>query len=67
MVTTVTDNTAPFDTGTTAAPAKSVGDVIDAASFRQMVDTLDALIQHNHTFTDDYTSNCQCNCGRGSL
>lgn len=64
---TVTDTTAAKTTGTTAAPAKATGDVIDAASFRQMVDTLDALIQHNHTFTDDYTSNCQCNCGRGSL
>lgn len=64
---TVTDTTAAKTTGTPAAPAKATGDVIDAASFRQMVDTLDALIQHNHTFTDDYTSNCQCNCGRGSL
>lgn len=64
---TVTDTTAAKTTGTASAPAKATGDVIDAASFRQMVDTLDALIQHNHTFTDDYTSNCQCNCGRGSL
>ena len=63
----VTDNTANFTSSTTAAPAKAAGDVIDAASFRQMVDILDGLIQHNHTFTDDYTSNCQCNCNRGSI
>lgn len=48
-------------------PSKNAGETITADTFRQMVDVLDALIQHNHTFRDDYTSNCQCNCGRGSL
>ncbi len=66
-MTVVTDNTANFTSPTDAVPTKAAGDIIDAASFRQMVDILDGLIQHSHTFTDDYTSNCQCNCNRGSI
>lgn len=62
----VADNTSTF-TAAGSTTAKAEGSTIDAASFRQMVDVLDALIQHNHTFTDTYTSNCQCNCNRGSL
>lgn len=52
-------------TGTPAS--KNAGDIIDAASFRQMVSILDELRDHTHKYTDNYTSNCQCNCGRGSL
>jgi hypothetical protein len=66
-MTIVTDNTSIFTSSANTAPDKVAGDVIDAASFRQMVDILDGLIQHSHTFTDDYTSNCQCNCSRGSI
>lgn len=62
----VADNTNLF-TAPGSTTAKTSGQTIDAASFRQMVDVLDALIQHSHTFNDDYTSNCQCNCGRGSI
>lgn len=64
---TVTDTTANYSNGVALNANKATGDTIDAASFRRMVDGIDALIQHNHTFTDDYTANCQCNCGRGSL
>ena len=63
----VADVTSTFTARTTVTPAKVTGSTIDAASFREMVNTLDALIQHSHTFTDDYTSNCQCNCQRGSI
>jgi hypothetical protein len=63
----VADVTSTFTANNTVTPTKAVGSTIDAASFRTMVNTLDALIQHNHTFTDDYTSNCQCNCQRGSI
>lgn len=63
----VADVTSTFTANNTAIATKTAGSVIDAASFRAMVNTLDALIQHNHTFTDDYTSNCQCNCQRGSI
>lgn len=65
-MTITTDTTNAFVAGTAIA-TKTAGNTIDAATFRQMVDTLDALIQHSHTFTDNYTSNCQCNCNRGSL
>lgn len=63
----VADVTSTFTSSTTVTPTKTTGSTIDAASFRTMVNTLDALIQHSHTFTDDYTSNCQCNCQRGSI
>lgn len=66
-MTIVTDTTSTFTSGVANTANKSAGDVIDAASFRQMVDILDSLVQHSHTFTDDYTSNCQCNCNRGSI
>ena len=61
------DTTSTKTTPTAAVGAKAVGSTIDAASFRQMVDILDNLRDHTHTLTDDYTSNCQCNCSRGSL
>lgn len=60
-------NVTTVATGTATAATKVAGNTIDAATFRQMIDTMDALIQHNHTFSDDYTSNCQCNCSRGTL
>lgn len=63
----VTDNTSTFVSNETRTTNKTTGAVIDAASFRHMVTILDGLIQHSHTFTDDYTSNCQCNCNRGSI
>jgi len=66
-MTIVTDTTDTFVSGVANTTPKAAGDVIDAASFRQMVDILDSLVEHQHTFSDDYTSNCQCNCGRGSL
>ncbi len=61
------DTTAAFTSPSPSVANTAAGSVITAATFRQMVDILDTLVQHNHTFTDDYTSNCQCNCGRGSL
>ena len=50
-----------------APTATAPGNNITATTFNQMIDVLDALVDHSHTFNDDYTSNCQCNCGRGSL
>jgi hypothetical protein len=66
-MTIVTDTTGTTTSSVAVTTAKSTGDVIDAASFRQMVDLLDTLVEHQHTFSDDYTANCQCNCGRGSI
>jgi|TARA_R110000796_G_scaffold108474_2_gene219501 hypothetical protein len=61
------ENTGTKTTSQTAPGNKSSGNTIDADSYRQMVTILDQLRQHTHTFTDDYTTNCQCNCSRGSL
>jgi hypothetical protein len=66
-MTIVTDTTSTFTSGVANTATKAAGDVIDAASFRQMVDILDSLVAHQHTFSDDYTANCQCNCNRGSI
>jgi hypothetical protein len=63
----VTDTTNNFTSPETGIDTVTAGQTINAATFRQMVDILDSLIQHTHTFTDDYTSNCQCNCSRGSI
>jgi len=61
------DNTDYKTTSETNPGTKAVGDLIDAASFRKMVTILDQLRDHTHTYTDDYSTNCQCNCSRGSL
>lgn len=59
-LTDVTSNTAPE--GYTGQ-----GDKITAATFVTMVNLIDNLLSHNHVFTDTYVTNCQCDCGRGSL
>jgi hypothetical protein len=51
-------------TGNTPATA---GTQITAAKFRSLIDTIDAFMQHSHTFSDEYRDNCQCQCGRGSI
>lgn len=51
-------------TGDTTVDA---GTVITAAKFRSLIDSIDAYMQHSHTFSDEYRSNCQCQCGRGSI
>lgn len=55
------------NTSEPSVPNKADGDLITAESFRDMVDVLDSLIEHNHTFTDNYTTNCQCQCNSGTL
>jgi len=53
------------------APVKSAGDTIGANTFVQMLNVLEDLVAHNHTFYDDYTTvcecQCDCDCGRGTL
>jgi hypothetical protein len=62
-------NDATSTVTTPSAPTghQGAGNAIGAYEFRQMIAVLDQLRSHTHTYTDDYTSNCQCNCGRGSL
>ena len=38
------------------------GQVIGAATFATMLNVLNALNQHVHTYYDDYTTVCQCQC-----
>ena len=62
------DTTSTKTTTKTLPPTKAVGNTIDAQSFQDMVTILDQLRSHTHTFVDDYTTNCQCNCAcRGIL
>lgn len=61
------DNTNNNTNSLTNVSEVSPGDEITADTFQEMLDTLDALVSHNHTYTDDYTTNCECNCGRGKL
>lgn len=55
---------------TPAPPANTpvtAGTQITAAKFRSLIDSIDTYLQHSHTFSDEYRSNCQCQCGRGSI
>jgi len=61
--------TDPFTLTPTPAEntAVTAGTQITAAKFRSLIDTIDVYLQHRHTFADEYRSNCQCQCGRGSI
>lgn len=65
------ENITQFDSTTATPTIKSTGDTITADTFRQMLDVLDTLANHNHTFYDDYNTvcecQCQCACNRGSI
>jgi hypothetical protein len=62
------DNTSGPSVGAPADPGQAAQNTqITAAKFRSLIDMLDTYMQHSHTFTDDYQSNCQCQCGRGSI
>lgn len=46
---------------TTAATATPItGQPITPTTHREMLDQLAALLNHTHTFTDDYTTACNC-------
>lgn len=65
------ENTSTSTTAATGPSDTSTGSTISAAKYKEMVDVLEDLISHNHSFYDDYTTvcdcQCQCDCGRGSL
>ncbi len=69
MANTYWSKTVTVSTSTlgTAASNKAAGDTITADTYRTMINTLDAMIEHSHTYTDSFITNCQCNCGRGNL
>lgn len=37
-------------------------DVVDDATYQQMLDILKDLTNHTHIFYDDYGTACNCNC-----
>jgi hypothetical protein len=59
--------TGPSVTAPAATTAAAEDTQITAAKFRSLVDAIDAYLQHSHTFNDEYRSNCECQCGRGSI
>lgn len=52
-----------------AATAVAAGTSVQPAQLVQMLNVLESLLSHTHTYYDDYGSNCNCNCNctRGSL
>ena len=47
------------------------GSTISKQTYNDMLNVLESLLSHTHTFYDDYGTacncNCNCNCTRGSL
>ena len=67
-----TDDTTTKTSGNPNPDAVNEREKLEADTFRKMLDVLDSLLSHNHTFTDDYGSACQCTCncqcnGRGAF
>lgn len=64
------ENTSSVNTQS-GADDKSAETTITADTFQQMLNVLNDLVSHNHTFYDDYTTvcecQCQCACSRGTL
>jgi hypothetical protein len=67
MATNTEDTSAPDTSAPGSVGSEATGNTITAAKFKQLIDTIDTYMQHSHTFSDDYRSNCQCQCGRGSI
>lgn len=63
----VADNVSTFTSSNAAIDAVTTSNAITAAHFAKMLDIVDTLNSHGHTFTDDYSTNCDCQCQRGSL
>lgn len=63
----VADNVSTFTSANAAISTLTTSDTITANHFAKMLDIVDTLNTHGHTFTDDYSTNCECQCQRGSL
>ena len=67
-----TEPSVPTKTGSGGASgSRPVSEQIDRATYKNMLDILDELVDHTHIFFDDYSTacncNCNCNCTRGIL
>lgn len=64
------ENTSSASTRSGASDS-AAGNTISAAGYQAMLNVLEDLISHSHTFYDDYTTvcecQCQCDCSRGTL
>jgi hypothetical protein len=58
---TVNDTTAAGGGGTGPADV-AAATTIQASTFTSMLNVLSSLTAHTHTFYDDYTTVCQCQC-----
>jgi len=70
-ITSRADVSSTQNKSTSAQPANAAkGGLIRANTYQTMMDVLNQLVNHNHTFYDDYTTvcdcQCQCQCGRGT-
>lgn len=54
-------------TSSTISSSVNSGDTISAAELDVLFQHLTDMVNHTHDFTDDYTSNCNCHCGRGTM
>ena len=61
-----TKNTTPNTLPSTPVEVKP-GDRITAENLRNMISLVEALLDHDHQWSDTYASNCQCACSRGAL
>lgn len=52
---------------TNEIPEKNSSDVITHDEFLDMIDVLEALENHTHTYNDKYYANCQCQCSSGGM
>jgi len=57
-----TDTTDPKVASGSSVGIKNKRDSVEAATFKRMLDILDELLSHDHSYTDDYGSACQCQC-----
>lgn len=57
-----TDTTDPKTSSAGPVPVKQKRETVEAETFKKMLDILDELLSHDHTYTDDYGSACQCQC-----
>jgi hypothetical protein len=68
---TTTEDLSTVNATQPTAPSVAPGTTVDTATYQQMLNILDELVNHTHIFYDDYNTACNCNCncacGRGIL
>lgn len=64
-----TDNTTANAPPAAIVAQATPGQPLRSTTIVQMAAVLESLLNHTHTYYDDYGSNCNCNCNctRGSL